>query len=218
MPKRIRAGTLLATKAAATVAAAVAVTGLTVALAGPALAGPAAAAPKAPGFLAAADLPPRPAAPWTADKVTAGVPEETDQDTCLRALSGQQAAWHRDFRTDLDTNARQITVVLPDTRSAQRLASRLTKDFSSCAARIERQDPDTEATGRDYGPLSVEEGAHVYGVHTRTSWGADDVRLLSVGRDGRTVTVVNWAQLGGFEGAPVGAFKKTTVRAVNKLR
>ncbi|MEV0976367.1 hypothetical protein [Streptomyces sp. NPDC049915] len=203
MPKRIRAGTLLA----------LAVTGLTVASAGSA-----AAATKTPGFLAAADLPPHPASSWTAGKVTPGVPPETGGDTCLRALPGHEAAWHRDFRTDLDTNARQITAVLPDTRTAAQLASSLNADITSCAARIEQQNPDTQATGKDYGRLPVEDGAHVYGVHTETSWGASDVRLLSVGRDGRTVTVVEWAQLGGFEGTPVQAFKKTTTRAVNKLR
>lgn len=202
MPKRTRAGALLA----------IAVTGLTAALAGSA-----AAAPKAPGFLAAADLPAHPSSSWTAGKVTVGVPEGTDQDTCLRALPGHGSAWHRDFRTDLDTNARQITVVLPDTRAAKQLTSWLNKDIRSCAARIEQRDPDTEATGKDYGELAVEEGAHVYGVHTETSGGASDVRLLSVGRDGRTVTVVNWAQLGDFRGAPVKAFKKTTTTAVNKL-
>ncbi|WP_030740150.1 hypothetical protein [Streptomyces sp. NRRL S-31] len=204
MPKRTRAGTLLTV--------AVAVAGSAVALAGPAT-----AAPQAPGFLSVTDLPPDRTSSWTAGEVTAGIPEGTDRDTCLRALSGHRPAWHRDFRTDLDTNARQITVVLRDTRSAKRLASSLNKDVKSCAARIERQFPDTEATGRDYGELPVEEGAHVYGVHTETSWGAADVRLLSVGRDGRTVTVVNWAQLGGFEGVPVTAFKKTATSSVRKL-
>ncbi|MYW46981.1 hypothetical protein GT045_09660 [Streptomyces sp. SID486] len=203
MPKRTRSGALLAVAAA----------GLTVALAGPAT-----AAPRAPGFLTAADLPPHPTSSWTAGRVTAGVPEGTTWDTCLRALPGSGPAWHRDFGTDLDTNARQITVVLPGSRAAQQLTSRLNQDIRSCAARIEQHDPDTEATGKDFGKLSVEEGAHVYGVHTGTSWGASDVRLLSVGRDGRTVTVVDWAQLGGFDGAPVKAFKKTAVRAVTKLR
>ncbi|MFI2641861.1 hypothetical protein [Streptomyces sp. NPDC018610] len=202
MPKHTRAGALLA----------VALTGLTMALAAPAT-----AAAEAPGFLTAADLPPHPTSSWTADKVTAGVPEETAWDTCLRALPGRAPAWHRDFRTDLDTNARQITLVLPDTRSAKQLTSWLDEDIESCPARIEQRDPDTEATGKDYGKLPVEEGARVHGVHTETSWGASDVRLLSVGRDGRTVTVVNWAGLGGFEGAPVKAFEKTTVEAVNKL-
>ncbi|WP_052190234.1 hypothetical protein [Streptomyces sp. NRRL S-1824] len=71
MPKRTRAGALLA----------IAVTGLAVALAGLATA-------------------------------TVGVPEETDWDTCLRTLPGHESTRHRDFGTDLDTNARQITVVL----------------------------------------------------------------------------------------------------------
>ncbi|MGI5459080.1 hypothetical protein ACQEWB_39050 [Streptomyces sp. CA-249302] len=202
MPKRTRAGALLA----------VAVTGLAVALAGPAV-----AVPKAPGFLAAKDLPPHPSSSWTAGKVTGGIPDDVDWDICLRALPGHESAWHRDFRTDLDTNARQLTVVLPDTRSAKQLTSWLNKDFKSCPARLEQKDADTEATGKDYGKVSVEEGAHVYGVHTETSGGASDARLLSVGRDGRTVTVVNWGQLGDLKGAPVKAFKKTTVTAVNKL-
>ncbi|MET9252714.1 hypothetical protein [Streptomyces sp. NPDC003717] len=210
MPKRIRAGTLVA---GAVAASAMAVAGSAVALAGPAT-----AAPKAPGFLTAADLPPPVGTAWTAGRITAGVPEETTGDTCLRALPGHRAAWHRDFRTDLDTRARQTTVVLPDARAARRLAARLDGDLASCAARIERLDPDTEATGRDYGRLPVEDGAHVHGVHTETSWGASDVRLLSVGRDGRTVTVVDWARLGGFDGIPVPAFEKTTVSAVTKLR
>ncbi|MFC8514445.1 hypothetical protein [Streptomyces sp. NPDC057257] len=202
MPKRTGAGALLA----------VTVTGLAVALAGPA-----AAAQKAPGFLAAKDLPPHPSSSWTAGKVTGGIPDDVDGDTCLRALPGHEYAWHRDFRTDLDTGARQITVVLPDTRSAKQLTSWLNKDIKSCPARIEQQDPDVEAVGKDFGKLVVEEGAHVYGVHTETSYGASDVRLLSVGRDGRTVTVVNWGQMGDLKDAPVKGFKKTTVTAVNKL-
>ncbi|MFJ9541009.1 hypothetical protein ACIRPX_27595 [Streptomyces sp. NPDC101225] len=204
MPKRTRAGALLALSAA----------GLAL---GTALAAPAHAARSTPGFLAARDLPPHPSSSWTADMVAAGVPEDTEGDTCLRALPGHERAWHRDFRTDLDTDARQITVVLPDVRSAKALVKALDKDIRSCPRRIEAADPETGATGRDYGRLAVEEGAHVYGLHTETSWGASDVRLLSAGRDGRTVTVVHWGQLGGFDGAPVKAFKKTTVTAVNKL-
>ena len=35
--------------------------------------------------------------------------------------------------------------------------------------------------------------------------------------DNRTVTVVKWGQMGDFDDAPVAAFKKTTITAVNKL-
>ncbi|WP_333775681.1 hypothetical protein [Streptomyces sp. IBSBF 3136] len=206
MPKRTRAGTLLA----------LAVTGLTL---GATLATPADAAAGTPGFLAAADLPPHPSSPWTAGKVTAGVPEAVEQDRCLSmALGGDgSGTWYREFRTDLDTSARQVSVRSSTTAAAKGRLSRLNKDIKSCAARVEKADPDTEAEVRDYGTLRVEEGAHVYGLHTVTSWGASDIRLLSVGRDGRTVTVVDWGQLGGFRDAPVKAFRKTTVTAVNKL-
>ncbi|KUN77066.1 hypothetical protein AQJ66_34485 [Streptomyces bungoensis] len=206
MPKRTRAGALLT----------LAATGLTL---GAALATPANAAARAPGFLAAADLPPHPSSPWTAGKVTAGVPEAVEQDRCLsKALGGSGSdTWYREFGTDLDTSARQVTVRLSTTAAAKGRFSRLDKDIKSCAARTEKADPGTEATLEDYGTLPVEEGAHVYGLHTVTSWGASDIRLLSVGRDGRTVTVVGWAQLGDFGDAPVKAFEKTAVTAVNKL-
>ncbi len=206
MPKRTRAGALTAFAVAALTA-------------GTALATPAGAAGTAPGFLAAADLPPHPTSSWTAGKVTAGVPEEVEADRCLgMALGDGRGSWHRDFRTDLDTTARQVSVVLADTKAAKGRFARLNQDITSCPARIEQADPETEATLKDYGKLDVEEGAHVYGLHTRTSWGADDIRLLSVGRDGRTVTVVDWGQMGDFTDAPVKAFTKTTATAVNKLR
>lgn len=206
MSKRTRAGTLTALAVAALAA-------------GTALAAPAGAAARAPGFLAAADLPPHPTSSWTAGRVTAGVPEEVEMDRCLgMALGGGWNSWSRDFRTDLETSARQVSVVLADTKAAKGRFARLNQDIKSCPARIGQADPEVEATLRDYGTLSVEEGAHVYGLHTSTSWGATDIRLLSVGRDGRTVTVVDWGEMGDFTDAPVKAFKKTTVTAVNKLR
>ncbi|GHK05627.1 hypothetical protein SY2F82_74240 [Streptomyces sp. Y2F8-2] len=206
MPKRTGAGALLA----------LAVTGFAL---GATLATPANAAAKAPGFLTTADLPPHPSSAWTAGEVTSGVPEAVEQDRCLSmALGGGGSdTWYREFRTDHDTSARQVSVQLSTTAAAKGRFSRLNKDITSCAARIEKADPETEATLKDYGTLPVEEGAHVYGLHTVTLQGASDIRLLSVGRDGRTVTVVDWGQLGGFGDAPVKAFEQTTVTAVNKL-
>jgi hypothetical protein len=206
MPKHTRAGALTALAVAAVTA-------------GTALAAPAGATTRAPGFLAAADLPPHPTSSWTAGQVTAGVPEEVEADRCLgMALGGGWDSWYREFRTELETSARQVSVVLSDTSAAKGRFERLNKDIRSCAARIEQADPEIEAALKDYGTLSVEEGAHVYGLHTETSWGATDIRLVSVGRDGRTVTVVDWGQMGDFTDAPVQAFRKTTVTAVNKLR
>ncbi|MGQ4400500.1 hypothetical protein ACN6K4_007769 [Streptomyces hayashii] len=213
MPKRIRAATLT------TLAGLAALTGGGPAF-GAVLAPPAGiASSQRPGFLSAADLPPHPSSTWTAGKVTAGASPDVEMDRCLgMALGDGSNSWYRDFRTDLDTSARQVSVQSPSVSAAKGRYARINQDIKSCAGRIEQADPEVEATLRDYGQLDVEEGAHVYGLHTETSWGATDIRLLSVGRDGTRVTVVDWGQMGGFGDAPIKAFKKTTVTAVAKLR
>ncbi|HZF90325.1 hypothetical protein [Streptomyces sp.] len=201
MPVRTRAGALAALAVAA-------VTGLT------ALATPAGAAP-APAFLSAAELPPHPSSAWTAGQVTDGVPDELR--LCLDEVFPGYDSRYRPFHTDLDAAARQLTVVTGSATKAKALADRMNALIRSCADRVERGDPEAEATYRGYGRVRAEEGARVHGLHTETSWGATDIRLLSVGRDGRTVTVVEWSQLGDFGDAPVRAFRKTTATAVNKL-
>lgn len=213
MPKRIRAAT--PARAARLTALTAAGLALAAAFAAPA----SAAAPQRPGFLSAADLPPYLGSSWTAGAITAGASPDVKLDRCLgRALGVGRNSWYREFRTDLDASARQIGVQSSSVTAAKSTYTRINQDIKSCASRIEKADPEVEATFRDYGKLAVEEGAHVYGLHTETSWGATDVRLLSVGRDGTRVTVVDWGQMGGFADAPVKAFKKTTVTAVNKLR
>lgn len=203
MSMRTRAGALFA----------VAATGLAL---GATLAAPADAAPQAaPKFLSAAELPPHPSYTWKAGKVTDGVPDEFLG--CLRETLPGYDSRYRPFTTDLETNAQQLTIVVGSTAKAKALADRLNKEMRECAARIEQAEPETDATYKSYGTLPVEEGARVHGLHTVTSWGASDVHLLSVGRDGRTVTVVQWGQMGDLAHAPVKAFKKTTTTAVDKL-
>lgn len=179
---------------------------------------PAGAAPKAavPKFLSASQLPPHPTSSWTAGPVTEGFPEELGFCVSTEGVLDYDYR-HRTFRTDLDTGAVQLTVVTGTAAQAKALAKHYDDLIRTCADRIEKASPDVEAESRDYGKLKVEEGAHVRGLHTETSWGANDVDLLSVGRDGRTVTVLQWGQMGDFKGAPVTAFKKTTTTAVNKL-
>ncbi|MFF4275990.1 hypothetical protein [Streptomyces sp. NPDC001536] len=186
--------------------------------AGTVLTAPAGAAPKAavPKFLSASQLPPHPTSSWTAGPVTEGFPEELGFCVSTEGVLDYDYR-HRTFRTDLDTGAVQLTVVTGTAAQAKALAKHYDDLIRTCAERIEKASPDIEAESRDYGKLKVEEGAHVRGLHTETSWGANDVDLLSVGRDGRTVTVLQWGQMGDFKGAPVTAFKKTTTTAVNKL-
>ncbi|MFE9703160.1 hypothetical protein [Streptomyces sp. NPDC005930] len=176
------------------------------------------AAPKAaaPTFLSVAQLPPHPTSSWTAGPVTDGFPEELGLCVSTEGVPSYDYRY-RQFRTDLDTGAVQLTVVAGTAAQAKGLAKHYDDLIRTCADRIEESTPDVEAEGRDYGTLAVEEGARVRGLHTETSWGAADISLFSVGRDGRTVTVVEWGQMGDFTDAPVAAFKKTTTTAVEKL-
>ncbi|MFE5190897.1 hypothetical protein [Streptomyces sp. NPDC056628] len=187
--------------------------------AGTVLAAPSAgAAPKAavPKFLSATQLPPHPTSSWTAGPVTEGFPEGLGLCVSTEGVPSYDYR-NREFWTDLDTGAVQLTVVADSASLAKALAKHYDDLIRTCAERIEASSPDVEAEVRDYGKLPVEEGARVRGLHTETSWGANDVALLSVGRDGNTVTVVKWGQMGDFGDAPVAAFKKTTTTAVNKL-
>ncbi|MFI6855288.1 hypothetical protein [Streptomyces sp. NPDC050416] len=183
-----------------------------------ALAVPAAAATApasgTPRFLEPAELPPHQTSPWYAGPVTAGQPDP------LPACVGDalpSIASHRSYWTEYDTNAQQITVVERSEQRAKDFAALLRKDLAGCAKKLMEQDPDITATQRNYGRLNVEEGAHVYGIHTASAWGSSDIGLFSVGRDGTTVTVVRWGQMGNFQHAQVSDFKATTVTAVNKL-
>ncbi len=168
----------------------------------------------APRFLAASELPPHPTG-WTAGPVTDGFPEQLAY--CLGEGVPAYDYRHRLFHTELDTSAVQVTVVTGSAAKGKALAARLDEEIRGCAARLERLYPEIEAEGRFFGTLPVEEGASVHGLHTETSYGATDVNLLSVGRDGRTVTVVGWGQMGDFDDAPLAAFKKTAKKAVTKL-
>ncbi|MFJ9176177.1 hypothetical protein [Streptomyces sp. NPDC102360] len=190
-------------------------TALAAATVGVAVTPTAASASGGPGFLAASQLPPHPSSPWYAGPVTAGQPDPLPM--CVgEALPSISV--HRAYHTDLDATALQVTVVERDNQRAKDFAALLRKKLAGCAEAVMRQNPDVNATQKYYGRLPVEEGAYVYGVHTTTTWGASDINLLSVGRDGNTVTVVRWGRMGSYGDAPVAAFKKTTVTAVNKLR
>ncbi|MFF0552410.1 hypothetical protein ACFYUL_26035 [Streptomyces sp. NPDC004311] len=176
--------------------------------------GPAAAA-TAPGFLNGADLPPHASSPWYAGAVTKGLPETAP--FCLDGVLPAAGSRHRSFGTDVDTGAVQVSVRASSTAAAVKLAGALERKVAACAADWLRATPGGTASWQDYGTLPVEEGAHVYGVHTSIPESEPGVHLFGIGRDGATVTVVQWGQMGDLSGAPVAAFKKTTTKAVNKL-
>ncbi|WP_374773466.1 hypothetical protein OG756_10780 [Streptomyces sp. NBC_01310] len=174
-----------------------------------------AAAATAPGFLSGTDLPPHPSSPWYAGAVTKGLPEFAP--FCLEGVLPATGSWHRDFGTEFDTGAVQVSVRSASPSAAAKLVGTLERKVAACAADWLRTTPGGTASWQDYGTLPVEEGAHVYGVHTSIPDSEPGVHLFGIGRDGATVTVVKWGEMGNLSHAPVADFKKTTTKAVNKL-
>ncbi|MFJ4823319.1 hypothetical protein ACIP5L_08550 [Streptomyces bacillaris] len=172
-------------------------------------------APAAPAFLSAAQWPAS-HTPWTAGPVRKGLPE--DGSFCTAGTTPAAGTRHRDFRTELDTGARQTITVAPTTAKAKALAAELRTALATCLERMKEQDPGIEGVSKYHGRVNVEEGAYVYSIDTSyPEAGSTDIGLYAVGRDGRTVTVLEWGQLGDLDGAPLKGFRKTTATAVAKL-
>ncbi|MFC8952204.1 hypothetical protein ACFT8P_06100 [Streptomyces sp. NPDC057101] len=169
-----------------------------------------------PAFLAASQMPPS-STPWTATQVFSGVPENGGV-LCAPYKIPAQNTRYREFSTELDTNGVQVTTVARTEADAVKLVDTLRKALAGCGALLERQNPGLDAVSAYHGKLAVEEGAWVYSLDTADPQiGITDIHLFSVGRDGRTVTLVRWGQMGDFEDAPLTAFRTTTKTAVNKL-
>ncbi|MEV0889018.1 hypothetical protein ACIOHB_37900 [Streptomyces microflavus] len=169
-----------------------------------------------PAFLAASQMPPS-STPWTATQVFTGVPENGGV-LCAPYKIPAQNTRYREFSTELDTNGVQVTTVARTEADAVKLADTLRGALAGCGSLLEQQNPGLQAVSASHGKLPVEEGAWVYSLDTADPQiGISDIHLFSVGRDGRTVTLVRWGQMGDLEDAPLAAFRTTTKTAVNKL-
>ncbi|MFE9906570.1 hypothetical protein [Streptomyces clavifer] len=169
-----------------------------------------------PAFLAASQMPPS-STLWTATQVFTGVPENGGV-LCAPYKIPAQNTRYREFSTELDTNGVQVTTVARTEADAVKLVDTLRGALAGCGPLLEQQNPGLQAVSASHGKLAVEEGAWVYSLDTADPQiGISDIHLFSVGRDGRTVTLVRWGQMGDLEDAPLTAFRTTTKTAVNKL-
>ncbi|OPF69924.1 hypothetical protein VT50_0236935 [Streptomyces antioxidans] len=170
---------------------------------------------RTPAHLVPRELPPRPGSDWYASDVTKGLSETPP--FCVEKTFPSAGATHRTFWTEYDTGAAQVVVRTGTVEAARKLAAAAEKKIRDCATDWEGQYPEGTASWRDYGAVAAEDGAHVYGVHTSYPDSEPSIHLFGVGRDGRTVTVVTWGEMGGYAQAPLAAFKRTTTTAVTKL-
>ncbi|MEU5215854.1 hypothetical protein AB0G79_06600 [Streptomyces sp. NPDC020807] len=169
-----------------------------------------------PAFLSASQMPPS-STPWTATAIFAGVPENGGV-LCAPYKIPAQNTRYREFSTELDTNGVQVTTVARTEADAVKLVDTLRKALAGCGPLLEQQNPGLKAVSASHGSIAVEEGAWVYSLDTADPQiGNTDIHLFAVGRDGRTVTLVRWGQMGDLADAPLTAFRTTTKTAVNKL-
>ncbi|MFJ6699371.1 hypothetical protein ACIQM4_25285 [Streptomyces sp. NPDC091272] len=169
-----------------------------------------------PAFLAASQMPPS-STPWSATQVFTGVPENGGV-LCAPYKIPAQNTRYREFSTELDTNGVQVTTVARTEADAVKLVDTLRGALAGCGPLLEQQNPGLQAVSASHGKLAVEEGAWVYSLDTADPQiGISDIHLFSVGRDGRTVTLVRWGQMGDLADAPLTAFRTTTKTAVSKL-
>ncbi|RLL66101.1 hypothetical protein [Streptomyces sp. Z26] len=183
---------------------------------GPAMAATAGAATAAPAFLAADELPPHPSSPWYAGGVTQGLPDPLP--FCMDAsVPDGDGTWHRSYHTELDTEASQVSVVTDSPQEAADLVATLEEGYANCTDEWLADNPEGTASWEDYGTVDTKDGAHVYGTNTSLPESSYDAHLFGVGRDGATVTVVSWGQMGTLDDAPVADFKGTVGTALDKL-
>lgn len=200
---------------AAGAAAAAAVVGASLATAGQSLAAERAAAP-APGFLEPGELPSHPSSEWRAGEVTEGLPDPLPFCLDGGALPAD-GGYHRAYTTDLDTGAVQVSVTTDSAAEAATLAAELERSVANCAGDWLSANPGGTASWQDYGKLDAGDGAHLYGTHIAVPNSSHNVHLFGIGRDGATVTAVQWGQIGTLADAPVQDFRETTITAVGKL-
>jgi hypothetical protein len=198
-------------------AAATAVTGLgfvSLASVGQAVAAPPGRDVATPQFLDVTELPPSPHDPWQASPVRPGRPINI---RCAPDAVPSTGTTHRSFGTELAAWGLQTITVTPDATRAARLSAEIEQAIRGCAAAYEQNHPGGSASWRAYGTINVENGAQVYGVHTAHPDAEPAILLFAVGRDAGTVTLVQWAHMGGYQHAPIASFLGTAWTGVEKM-
>jgi hypothetical protein len=172
----------------------------------------AATAAPAPKFLSANQWPAS-ATPWSAGPVKKGTPT----DLCIGGVLPKASSKYRLFQTELDTGASQTVTVAASEAQAKQLVTKTRAAVETCLKRLQKKYPSLKGKTGYHGKVNVEEGAWVYSLDTHVPGAGSDIALYSIGRDGRTVTVQEWGQLGDLKHAPLTGFKNTTKTAVAKL-
>ncbi|WP_053694162.1 hypothetical protein [Streptomyces sp. WM6372] len=169
-----------------------------------------------PGMIYLSDMP-KDGTTWYGSPASRGW---TDLSTCTGFWPDHHRpevnVWHREVNTSETASGIQNTVVFETEAEAIAFAARARQAYADCPVR-EGERPNVIATGYDYGAVDVEEGATVQGMRIAYTFSEQyHNHLFGVGRDGDTVTLVEWES--NWSAPPVDFFKNTTLKnAVNRL-
>ncbi|MEV8533247.1 hypothetical protein [Streptomyces sp. NPDC051211] len=124
--------------------------------------------------------------------------------------------WSRSVSTSETASGGQTTVVFQTEAEAIAFAAYARQVYADCPTNRD-DSPDTIETAYDYGAVDVEEGATVQGMRVTYTFNDNHHNhLFGVGRDGDTVTLIEWES--NWSAPPVDYFKSVTVKnVVNRL-
>ncbi|CAL9627521.1 hypothetical protein SUDANB120_06013 [Streptomyces sp. enrichment culture] len=163
-----------------------------------------------PGMLYLSDMP-KDGTTWYG----AGPSRGWRQPACGRSWTFPEVnVWNREVWTSETAAGGQNTVVFDTEAEAIAFADHARRIYAECPGIA---GPHTVQTLYDHGTVDVEEGATVLGM--RVTYTFDDTyhnHLFGIGRDGVTVTIVEWES--NWSAPPVDHFKNVTVKnVVNRL-
>ncbi|MDT0269820.1 hypothetical protein RM844_26405 [Streptomyces sp. DSM 44915] len=173
---------------------------------------PAAAA--AEDFVTGDELPAHPDG-WYSQGPVDGLPEVPV--FCYDTLLPAAGASHVAHWTELDATATQVVLELDSESAAADLAAVLDEASTRCAGDWLAANPGATASWDELGEVPGADYSRVFGVYTAPEEAGHDVNLFAVLRDGSTVTVVRWGQMGTLSQAPVTEFLDTAEAAFARI-
>lgn len=161
-------------------------------------------------FLAKSDLPSASKyTPWSAQAKKAGLPKP--MYTCISGIIPAGKSEHVKFTSDMTAEVREIITVSKNKTEAKALASKLRSAITNCDDKL------SDVTGIDrIGSWKTQDGLTLDAVYTAPPGSEYNFQLFAVGRDGRSVVVTTFADMGQKQDAPITAFTATAKKALQK--
>ena len=167
----------------------------------------------APDFLRTRDLPRGHS--WSAAGVETGVP--AGREFCLSRTIPADSTLYQRYADGLDATVIEYIHTSDSEADAIALVKQETRRLKTCTARWLQHEPNGSAEFKSYGRQPVEDGVSSSGVFTYPPQADPSATLFAVGRDGTTVTIVRFGQIGTSADADVDDFLRSARLATDRM-